>query len=126
FWLALVIAAVVAGVLSRFRAGRQVAAVGANRTAARFLGMRVNLVYVVTFAAAGALYAIAGALVAGQVHVPNASLGTPYQLTTVTAVAIAGALFAGGPTSIASLLAACLFLEVLDQALALQNLSAGV
>jgi ribose transport system permease protein len=125
FLLAVAVSAVTAGILSRTRPGRQVAAIGANRTAARILGTRVSLVGVVTFAGAGALYALAGALVAGLVHIPDSSLGDPYQLTTVTAVAIAGTAFAGGPSSISSLVAACLLLETFDQVLALHNLSAG-
>jgi ribose transport system permease protein len=79
-----------------------------------------------TFAVAGGLYAVAGALLAGFVRVPNADLGAPYMLSTVTAVAMAGALFAGGPVSSSSLIAACLLLQVLDQALAIQNFSPGV
>ena len=125
FWLSVVVAAVLAGILSWTRAGRKVAAVGANRRAAQFLGTRVNLVCVVTFAGAGVLYGLAGVLVAGLVHIPDPSLGTTYQLTTITAVAIAGTSFAGGPASISSLFAACLLLQLFDQVLTLHNLSAG-
>ena len=125
FWLALILAAATAAVLSRTRPGRRVAAVGANRTAAHLLGARVGLITTASFAVAGAFYAIAGSFVAGLVHVPDAGLGDPYQLTTITVVAIAGTSFAGGSSSIASLVAATLLLETLDQVLALQNLSPG-
>jgi ribose/xylose/arabinose/galactoside ABC-type transport system permease subunit len=125
FVIAVAISAVAAGVLSRTRAGRKVVAVGANRTAAHVLGTRVNVVGMVTFASAGLLYAIAGAFVAGLVQIPGPTLGNAYQLTTISAVAIAGATFAGGPASISSLLAACLLLQLFQQTLALRNFGGG-
>jgi ribose transport system permease protein len=125
FWVALVICAITAGVLTRTRVGRTVAAVGANPRAARMLGTQVDRVVVSSFAAAGVFYALAGLFLAGLVQTPNPSLGTPYQLATITVVAIAGTSFAGGSSSIASLIAAALLLTTLSQVLALQNLSAG-
>ena len=126
FVIALVIAGVAAFVLYRTRAGRSVAASGANRVASGLLGIHVHTVQIATFAASGALYAVAGSLTAGFVQTPDATLGSTYQLQTLTAVAIAGVLFSGGPSSVSSLVAACLLLQVLDQALTLQGLDAGV
>ena len=126
FVIAVVIAAVASFALYRTRAGRSVAAAGANRSAAQLLGIRIHVVHITTFAAAGALYATAGLLTAGFVQTPDATLGSTYQLTTLTAVAIAGAAFAGGPASMGSLVAASLLLQLLDQALTLQGLEAGV
>jgi ribose transport system permease protein len=114
-----------AAALSRTRAGRQVAAVGANRRAARALGIRVTLVDLTTFGVAGLLYGIAGVLVSGLVGTPDVSIGAPYQLLTITAVAIAGVALSGGPASVATVLGACVFLQLLDQALVIIGLSAG-
>jgi ribose transport system permease protein len=125
FWVALIIAALVALVLSRTRAGRRVAQVGDNRPAAHILGVRTGIVITATFAAAGACYSLAGMALAGLVEIPNASIGTTYQLTTITVVAIAGTSFAGGTASMAALTAAALLLPTLNQILALQNLSPG-
>jgi ribose transport system permease protein len=63
--------------------------------------------------------------VAGFIGTPDVSIGSPYQLATITAAAIAGAAFNGGPASVASVLSACVFLQLLDQALATLGLSAG-
>jgi ribose transport system permease protein len=125
FLVAVVVAAALALVLSRTRGGRQVAAIGANRRAARFQGIRVTRIELVAFAAAGLFYGMAGVLVAGFVGTPDTSIGAPYQLATITAVAIAGSAFNGGPASVASVLSACLFLELLDQSLAIHGFSAG-
>ncbi|MGQ7937625.1 ABC transporter permease [Paraburkholderia sp. D1E] len=126
FVVAIVLSALTAAALLLTRPGRQLVATGTNRRAARVLGVRVNLISLITFAVAGAFYATAGTLLAGFVRVPNADLGMPYMLTTVTAVGVAGALFSGGPASASSLIAGCLLLQVLDQALAIQNFSPGV
>jgi ribose transport system permease protein len=115
----------ISAVLSKTRSGRQVAAVGANRRAARTLGMRVTTVELGTFALAGLLYGAAGVLLAGFIGTPDIGSGTPYQLATITVAGIAGALFAGGPASVASVLSACLFLQLLDQGLAIFGLPAG-
>jgi ribose transport system permease protein len=126
FVIALAVSGLAAFVLYRTRVGRSVAASGANRVASGLLGIRVHTVQIATFAAAGALYAVAGSLTGGFVQTPDATLGSTYQLQTLVAVAIAGVIFSGGPSSVSSLVAACLLLQVLDQALTLQGLDAGV
>jgi ribose transport system permease protein len=125
FWVALVLAVLVAGFLAHTRPGRRVAAVGANRQAALMLGARVNLITTLTFAAAGTLYGVTGLLAAGQVGSPNPNLGEAYQLATITVVAIAGTAFTGGGSSIASLMASVLLLQTLGQLLTLEQLNAG-
>ena len=126
FLIAVVVAIILAAVLNRTRAGRKVAAVGSNRRAARVLGTRVRVVEISTFAAAGLLYGIAGVLLAGFVGTPNSTIGAPYQLATVTVIAIAGAILSGGPASVSTVIAAALFLQLLDQALIIAGLPAGV
>ncbi|MFV0457369.1 MAG: ABC transporter permease [Actinomycetales bacterium] len=125
-WVALVIAAAAAFILSTTRLGRRFVATGTNPRASRMLGINSTLMAIGGFGAAGLCYAIAGALLTGLVRVPNRDVGSPYMLMTIVAVALAGALFTGGPASISSLIAACLVLQLLDQALALENLSQGV
>jgi ribose transport system permease protein len=78
-----------------------------------------------TFAGAGLLYGLAGVLVAAFIATPDISVGSPYQLASITVVAIAGAAFSGGPASISSVLCASVFLTMLDQSLMVRGLSAG-
>lgn len=125
FMAALVVGMILAAVLSLTRAGRRVAQVGSNRRAATALGVKVTLVQMSTFAAVGLLYGIAGVFLAGFIGTPDISIGAPYQLATVTAVAIAGLVFSGGPTSVLSLLVSCVFLQLLDQALVVAGFSTG-
>ncbi len=125
FLMALVLCIVLAAFLGKTRFGRQIAPVGANRRAARVLGTRVLVVELGTFALAGLLYGVAGVLLAGYIGTPDISAGAPYQLATITVAGIAGAMFTGGPASVASVLSACLFLQFLDQALSILGLPAG-
>lgn len=123
--IAVVVGVVLAAVLSRTRAGRQVAQVGSNRRAATALGVRTISVQMSTFAAVGLLYGFAGLLLAGFIGHPDISIGAPYQLATVTVAAIAGIAFSGGPASVASLICASVFLQLLDQALVAIGFSSG-
>lgn len=125
FLLALVVAVLLAVVLGKTRFGRRIAAVGVNRRAARALGIRVAAVELSTFALAGLLYGIAAVLLAGYIGTPDVAAGAPYQLATITVAGIAGVLFTGGPASVAGVVSAAVFLQLLDQALSILGLSAG-
>ena len=125
FIVAVVVAVGLALILSKTRGGRQVAAIGSNRRAATFQGIRVARVEFITFAGVGLLYGLAGVLVAGFVVRPDTTIGAPYQLATITAVAIAGTAFNGGPASVSAVLSACLFLQLLDQALSIHGSLCG-
>src|SRR5260370_29303156 len=89
-------------------------------------GIRIARVELVVFAGGGVLYGAAGVLVAGFVGRPGVSIGAPYQLSTITAVAIAGAIFSGGPPTASAVLVASLFLPLLAQSPAIYGSSGGV
>jgi ribose transport system permease protein len=125
FLVAVLVAVIVSLLLSKTRGGRQIAAIGSNRRAATFQGIRVERIEFITFAGVGLLYGLAGVMVAGFVVTPDTSIGAPYQLATITAVAIAGAAFTGGPASVSGVVVACLFLQLLDQALSIHGFAAG-
>ncbi len=125
FIVAVLVCAVVAAFLNKTRFGRQIAAVGSNRRAARALGIRVKRVELATFALAGLLYGVAGLLLAGYVGTPDVISGSPYQMATIVVAGIAGVLFTGGPASLSSVLAAALVLQWLEQAMAILGLPAG-
>ncbi|MGE4425221.1 MAG: ABC transporter permease [Solirubrobacteraceae bacterium] len=123
--IAVAIAALVALALRRSTVGRRYVAAGANPRAARIIGVPIARYQVAGYACAGALYGIAGVLLAGFVERPNLTLGDPYLLSTFIVVALGGALFAGGPTSVASTVAGAFFFVWLVHLLAIKGLSAG-
>ena len=125
FVYALVLSALLALMLAKTRYGRRIAFVGSNRRAARVLGMSVTRTELGTFAIAGVLYGLAGVLLAGFLGTPDVQSGAVYQLSTITVAGIAGVMFGGGPASVASVVSAAVFLQMLDQSLAILGLGAG-
>lgn len=106
--------------------GRAYVATGTNPVAAEIIGIRVRAYQVGGYALAGVLYAAAGILLAGLLKTPDATLGAPYLLSTIIAVALGGASLAGGPASMACTAAGCFFVVLLNQFLAIENFPAGV
>jgi len=88
--LALALAALIGAVLERTRLGRALRAIAENPDAATLMGVEVQRIVPVVFAAAGALAALAGILYA-------ASYGTvsPYMGDTIATDAIAGMVIGG-------------------------------
>jgi ribose transport system permease protein len=126
-WLLAILFSLVLGwYLNRTRFGRQLAAVGSNRTAAHLLGMSVRRVEVSAFGLAGVSYGLAGIALAGWLTVPDTAVGGTYALATITTVAVAGAMFSGGPASVSAVNVAGLVLVLLAQALQTKDLGAGV
>ena len=126
FFAAGIVGAGLAFFLRRTRAGRRIAFAGSNRRAARMLGVRVVATELMVFAVAGFLYGVAGVTLAGYIGSPDVQSGSIYQILTITVAGVAGVLFTGGPASISSVLASCLFLVLLDQVLSVYGMSAGV
>jgi ribose/xylose/arabinose/galactoside ABC-type transport system permease subunit len=124
--IALVLGVATAAALHNTRRGRELVAIGCNPVAARALGMRVIPYQVSSYTIAGGLYAAAGIILGGFLRQPDVTLGDSYQLVTIVAVALAGASLAGGPSSVLSIFAACFFLTLLNEFLAVKSYSAGV
>jgi ribose transport system permease protein len=124
--IGVVVIVVVGLALRSTRLGRSYVASGTNPAAARAIGIRVIAYEVGGYVVAAGLYAIAGLLLAGLLRNPNDSLGAPYQLQTIIAVALGGAALGGGPASVVGTLAACTFLGFVTQFLTLKGYSGGV
>jgi len=97
--------------------GRQLFAVGANRTTARLSGVRVPAVVVATYALSGMLAALGGAILLGYTRQVFLNLGDPYTLPSVAAVVVGGTLLAGGVGSYAGTMAGALVLTLLTSLL---------
>lgn len=93
--------------------GKQLFAVGANRTAARLSGVRVEAVVVATYALSGMLAALGGFVLLGFTQNVFLNLGNPYVLPSVAAVVVGGTLLAGGAGSYFGTMAGALVLTVI-------------
>lgn len=124
--IGLALLALLALVMRSTTPGRSFVAMGTNRAAAEIVGVRVRAYEVAGYVVAAVLYVVAGILLAGTIEIPNMSIGEPYLLSTIVAVALGGAALSGGPSSMLCTAAGCLFLAILDQYLTLRDFGAGV
>jgi ribose transport system permease protein len=115
--IALVVLAIAVVVQTRMTIGRRFVAIGDNPATARAMGMPVTRYVIGTYVAAALCYGMAGIVLAGYVVAPSLSLGTPYLLSTITAVVIGGTSFGGGRARLIGAAVAALFLTQLNSLL---------
>ncbi|HAN72093.1 MAG TPA: ABC transporter permease [Actinobacteria bacterium] len=113
--IALVVIVVIAFITKKTTVGWRLTAMGVSPPAAEVLGLRVVRYETLAYAAAGACYGIAGALLAGYVQTPNIFIGDPYLLPSVAAVVLGGTALSGGIASVIASSVAALFLTQLNQ-----------
>ncbi|HYF65043.1 MAG TPA: ABC transporter permease [Herpetosiphonaceae bacterium] len=108
--------------LERTSYGKQVFAIGANRTTARLSGVNVAGVVVATYALSGLLAALGGAVLLGSTQNVFLNLGARYTLPSIAAVVVGGTLIAGGVGSYWGTMAGALVLTILTSLLTTLNL----
>ena len=84
-WLLAVVALAIAYLLRHTVYGRQLLSVGANPSSARLVGIRVPLVAMLSFVAAGALAGIAGVVELARTGSGNPQVGPGYTLSALAA-----------------------------------------
>jgi ribose transport system permease protein len=114
-WLALAIVVAVAWFGRATVIGRRFTMIGTSPAAARAAGYPVRRYELVTYAAAGTLYGLAGVLLAGYLRTPGLSAGNTYLLPSIAAVVLGGTSLAGGSGSVVGTLGGALFLTQLQQ-----------
>ena len=95
--------------------GRRFVAIGSNQRAARAAGMRVVAYQIATYAFAGAIYAVAGVLLAGYLGIPSLLIGNTYLLPTIAVVVLGGTSLLGGAGSVVATAVGAVFLTQLQQ-----------
>jgi ribose transport system permease protein len=108
--------------LERTAYGKQVFAIGSNRTTARLSGVNVTGIVIATYALSGLLAALGGALLLGSIPNVFLNLGARYTLPSIAAVVVGGTLIAGGVGSYWGTMAGALVLTILTSLLTALNL----
>lgn len=116
--IATVIAAVVLG-LTPF--GRATYAIGANETAARFSGIRVNATKLWIYSAAGFLSALAAVVFVSRVTTTRSDMGTGLELDVITGVVLGGTSIFGGRGTIIGTVLGLILIQALKNGLALSG-----
>jgi ribose/xylose/arabinose/galactoside ABC-type transport system permease subunit len=103
--------------------GRHMTAIGADKLAARSLGIAVQRIPFVLYALSGLAAALAGLIVASQLDAGSETIGTGAELDVLTAILLGGVSFYGGRGSLFGVLWGVLFIGVLDNGLVQINIS---
>jgi simple sugar transport system permease protein len=111
--------------LTRFRFGRYIYAIGGNEEAARLSGIAINRIKITVFALSGMLACSAGVLYAAQYRQGKPDAGTGMELDAIAAVVIGGTNLMGGRGSIAGTLVGVLIFGLLSNILQLRNIDSN-
>lgn len=103
--------------LERTTYGKQLFAVGINRTTARLSGIRVERVVILTYTLSGMLAAFGGFILLGFAQTVFLNLGGPFLFPSIAAVVVGGTLLSGGQGSYWGTMSGALVLTLIDSLL---------
>lgn len=108
----------VVGVLLHFtRFGQHVYAIGGNREAARYTGIRISLHEIVAYTICSILAGLAGVIHCSQLYSAEPGSGQGFELSAIAAVVVGGTSFTGGRGSIPGTLLGAIIIGILDKGL---------
>lgn len=117
-----IIGIIITIILERTRFGKQLFAIGVNRTTARLSGVRVNRMVILTYVIAGALACFAGFLLVGYTQNAGPNLGNQYLFPSIIAVAIGGTQMSGGKGSYFGTIAGAIVIQLITSLLTTMQL----
>jgi rhamnose transport system permease protein len=126
-WLFIIVVVVVliaAYCLRSFRASRDLYAIGSNPEAAALAGIPLAKRVFTAFVISGALAGFGGALFLAEFAQVDATGGTGYELTVVSAVVVGGVAIFGGSGGVIGAALGAILLQVINQSLVAVNVSA--
>lgn len=107
-------------------AGREIYAVGGNAAAARFSGINVKRVTMLTFVIAGMMAGVASVLMTARLNSGSPNYGVGMELSAIAAAVIGGASLSGGHGNIISTLFGALTIVIVQNALNLHSVPTSV
>jgi len=121
--IALVVFAVYWVLLNKTQLGKNMYAIGGNINAAIVSGVNVKKNLVAVYTIAGALYGLAGVLLAARSGGATNNYGQSYELDAIAAAVIGGVSTSGGRGTVAGVLTGVLIFEVLNNGLVVIGVS---
>jgi len=110
----ILLAVVVALVLSLTTTGRYLFAIGGNKEAAEAAGLPIRRIVLASFAFNGLFVGLVGVLAASRYGTADPRFGLGFELDVITAVILGGVAFSGGEGGITGVLLAVVFIGVID------------
>lgn len=108
-------------VLNKTRFGRHIYAIGGNKTAARFAGIRTQQIEIVVYALSSFLAGLAGIVLSARMTAGVPATGEGYERDAIAAVVLGGASFTGGVGTISGTLIGAIVIGVINNGLNMLN-----
>ena len=109
--------------LNKTKFGRHVYAVGGNKDAAIFSGIKVKRVEVIVYTLIGFLSAFAGVVLSARMYSGQPTVGDGFELDAIAAVVLGGTSFSGGVGHIGGTLLGALIIGILNNGLNLLGIN---
>jgi rhamnose transport system permease protein len=120
-WILGICTVIAAVILGYTPFGRATYAIGANETAARFSGIRVDAVKLWIYTAAGFMSALAAVIFVSRVTTTRSDMGTGLELDVITGVVLGGTSIFGGKGTILGTALGLILIQALKNGLALSG-----
>lgn len=114
---------VTAFILSKTRLGRHIYAVGGNREAARFAGIKINRVLQFAYTFSGFMAGVSGVVLAARMFSGQPTAGEGAEMDAIAATVLGGTSMMGGSGRIGGTLIGVLIIGVLSNGLNLMNVN---
>ncbi|MDF1568203.1 MAG: ABC transporter permease [Spirochaetaceae bacterium] len=116
-WFAVASSALFYNFMRYTRSGREIYAIGGNRSAAVLVGVRETKVQFLIFSISGLVSGLAGVLWAARYAAAVNEMATGFELQTVAACVIGGVSVAGGSGSVTGVILGALFMGLLNNSM---------
>ncbi len=122
-WWGVLVSAVMIYFSRYTRSGREIYAIGGNKTAAKFVGVSERKVQFMIFSISGLLSGLAGVMWTARYAAAVNETAQGFELQTVAACVIGGVSIAGGSGAVVGVILGALFIGIINNALPVINLS---
>ena len=100
--------------LSKSRFGRHIYAIGGNRNAAQFSGIKIFKAEVLAYVISGLLASVTGIMLSARMYSALPTVGQGFEMDAIAAVVLGGTSFTGGSGSIGGTMIGVLIIGVLN------------
>ena len=117
FFVMVIVFVILSILLKNTAFGRHACAIGGNRAAAIVSGVNIDRVTIAVFGLVGVTAAISGVMLASQLMIVDATLGTGFELQAITVSVLGGTSLSGGHGNLIGTVFAALLLATIASAL---------
>ncbi len=122
-WIMIAVAIIASLFLNRTVTGRKLYALGGGEEAARFSGVRTDLLKFITYVISGFTAALCGVILCARMGSAQGSTGAGYQMDAIASCVIGGASMAGGEGNISGTIIGAAIMCVIRNALVMLSVS---